>query len=109
MSEIFGVFGAATFVILVVAVVGLVPVVLYRERTPNWFLVAYGFLFVAAFATNFENLLLGDLLNLTEHYVGNLGAGLAFAVAAYTYRKRRIEGDDETESGSDPGLGVEGG
>lgn len=89
-------FGAATFVILVVAVIGLVPVVLYRERTANWFLYAYGFLFVAAFATNFESLLLPDLLNYTEHYVGNLGAGLAFAVAAYVYRKREIEDAEET-------------
>lgn len=96
MAEVFGVFGAATFVILVVAIVGLVPVVLYRDTTANWFLYAYGFLFVAAFTTNFENLLLPDLLNFTEHYVGNLGAGIAFAVAAYTYRKNRIGGDEET-------------
>jgi hypothetical protein len=94
MAGVFGVFGAASFVILVVAVVGLVPVALYRERTPNWFLLAYGFLLVAAFATNFEDLLLPDLLNLVEHYVGNLGAGVAFAAAAYLYRKNRIEGDD---------------
>lgn len=96
MSQVFGVFGAASLVILVVAVVGLVPVVLYRETTANWFLYAYGFLFVAAFATNFEDVLLPDLLNYTEHFVGNLGAGLAFAVAAYTYRKERIESDGES-------------
>jgi len=101
MTEIFGVFGPATFVILIVAIVGLVPVVIYRNRTDNWFLVAYGFLFVAAVATNFENLLLGNLLNLTEHFIGNLGAGLAFAVAAYVYRKNRIKGDAETGPGTD--------
>jgi hypothetical protein len=103
MAEILGVFGPATFVILVVAVVGLVPVVLYRDSTANWFLYAYGFLFVAAFATNFENLLLPDLLNYTEHFVGNLGAGLAFAVAAYVYRKENIEGDDEAPAGPEGG------
>jgi hypothetical protein len=100
MSQVFGVFGAASLVILVVAVVGLIPVVLYRKTTANWFLYAYGFLFVAAFATNFENLLLPDLLNYTEHFVGNLGAGIAFAVAAYVYRKNRIVTDGET--GADP-------
>jgi VanZ family protein len=90
---IFGVFGAQSLIILIVAVIGLVPVVLYYEKTPTWFVAAYGFLFVAAFATNFENALLPNVLNLTEHFVGNLGAGLAFAGAAYTYRKREIEGD----------------
>jgi len=108
MSEIFGVFGAASFVILIVAVVGLVPVVLYRKETANWFIYAYGFLFVAAFATNFENLLLPDLLNYTEHFVGNLGAGLAFAVAAYTYRKNHIEGDGESEADIEPQVEPEG-
>jgi hypothetical protein len=102
MAEVFGVFGAATFVVLIVAVIGVVPVVLYREKTANWFLYAYGFLLVAAFATNFENLLLPDLLNYTEHFVGNLGAGLAFAVAAYTYRKNNIEGGDESEADVEP-------
>jgi hypothetical protein len=100
MSQVFSVFGAATFVILVVAIIGLVPVVLYRETTANWFLYAYGFLVVAAFATNFENVLLPDLLNYTEHFVGNLGAGIAFAVAAYMYRKNQIVSDGET--GADP-------
>lgn len=109
MAEVFGVFGAASFVILVVAAVGAVPVFLYRKQTANWFLLAYGFLFVAAFATNFEDLLLPNLLNLAEHYVGNLGAGLAFAVAAYTYRKRRIEGDDEADSAPVPETSAEGG
>lgn len=96
MAEIFGVFGAATFVVLIVAVIGLVPAVIYRKSTDKWFLIAYGFLVVAAFATNFENLFLPQVLNLTEHFVGNLGAGVAFAVAAYVYRKNRIEGDDES-------------
>lgn len=98
MAEIFGVFGAQTFVVLIIAVIGLVPLLLYRTETPTWFMIAYGFLFVAAFATNFENLLLPDVLNLTEHYVGNLGAGLAFAVAAYTYRKRHITSAAEAEA-----------
>lgn len=92
MAEIFGVFGPQAFVVLVVALIGLVPVALYFEKTSRWFILPYVFLFVAAFATNFENLLLPDLLNLTEHFVGNLGAGIAFALAAYMYRKQSITG-----------------
>jgi hypothetical protein len=91
---VFGTFGAQTLVVLIIALVGLVPVVLYRQETPRWFIVAYGFLFVAAFATNFENLFLPTVLNLTEHFVGNLGAGVAFAVAAYVYRRDRINDAD---------------
>jgi len=94
LSTVFGTFGAQTLVVLIVALVGLVPVVLYRQETPRWFVVAYGFLFVAAFATNFENLFLPTVLNLTEHFVGNLGAGVAFAVAAYVYRQDHIDGTD---------------
>lgn len=84
-------------VILIVALVGIVPVVQYYKKTYRWFLYAYGFLFVAAFATNFENLFLPQVLNLTEHFVGNLGAGIAVGLAAYFYRKERITGDVEDE------------
>jgi hypothetical protein len=94
LPTVFGTFGAQTLVVLIIALVGLVPVVLYRQETPRWFIVAYGFLFVAAFATNFENLFLPTVLNLTEHFVGNLGAGVAFAVAAYVYRRDRINDAD---------------
>ncbi|AZH23892.1 hypothetical protein [Haloplanus aerogenes] len=95
MATVFGVFGAQSLVVLIVAVVGLIPVVLYYQKTPRWFVAAYGFLFVAAFATNFEDLFLPTALNLVEHFIGNLGAGIAFAVAAYAYRKKHIEGDDD--------------
>jgi len=93
LSTVFETFGAQTIVVLIIALIGLVPVVLYRQKTPRWFVLAYGFLFVAAFATNFENVLLPTALNLTEHFVGNLGAGVAFAVAAYTYRRKNIDTD----------------
>lgn len=93
MSTIIDTFGAQSTVVLVVALVGLIPVILYRQETPRWFVLAYGFLFVAAFATNFESVLLPTALNLTEHFVGNLGAGIAFAVAAYTYRRQNIDTD----------------
>ncbi|MFB6255957.1 MAG: hypothetical protein ABEH58_04390 [Haloplanus sp.] len=96
MATVFGVFDAASFVILVVAVLGTIPVALYRRKTPNWFIIAYGCLFVAAFATNFEDVFLGTLLNGVEHVVGNLGAGVAFVIAAYQYRKHRIKGTEGT-------------
>jgi hypothetical protein len=99
MTTIFGVFGPQSFVVLIVAIPGLIPAVLYRERTPTWFLAPYAFLFVAAFATNFENAFLPDVLNFTEHLVGNMGAGIAFALAAYLHRKRSVLGDD---AGTDP-------
>lgn len=95
MAQVFGAFGAQAFVVLIVAVIGLVPVALYFTKTPKWFLIPYAFLFVAAFATNFENVFLPDLLNFTEHLVGNMGAGLAFLAAAYMYRKQSITADGE--------------
>lgn len=94
---VFGVFGPQAFVVLIVAVIGLAPVVLYYSDTYRWFVYAYGFLFAAAFATNFENLFLPDLLNYTEHIVGNMGAGLAFAVAAYMYRKDEIVNETDPQ------------
>lgn len=93
MADVFGVFGPQAFVVLIVALIGLGPVVLYYSDTYRWFVFAYGFLLVAAFATNFENVFLPDLLNYTEHIVGNMGAGIAFAVAAYLYRKHHIIGE----------------
>jgi hypothetical protein len=105
MTEILGVFGAQAFVVLIVAVIGIVPVLLYRHKTPWWFLVPYGFLFVAAFATNFENLLLPDALNFTEHLLGNMGAGIAFAAAAYIHRRRSVLTEDsDGESGAQTGA-----
>ena len=107
MATVFGAIGAQTFVVLVIAAVGVVPVVLYRRETPTIFLVPYVFLAVAAFATNVENLVLPELLNLTEHYVGNLGAGLSFAAAAYLYRRRTIDDDEADAPGTPTGDGAD--
>lgn len=95
---IFGVFGAQTIVVLIVAIIGLIPIGLYHEKVSRWFLVAFAFLFSAAFATNFENLFLPELLNFSEHLVGNMGAGIAFAVAAYMYRRQSINTDNESQT-----------
>lgn len=97
MAEIAGM-DPQSLVILIVALVGLVPVLMYYQETPKWFVVAYGFLLVAAFTTNFENVLLPELLGFLEHSVGNLGAGVAFAVAAYVYRRDVIEADSDEEA-----------
>lgn len=89
------------FVVLIVAAIGLVPVALYYGKVSQLFVLPYGFLLFAAFATNFENLFLPDLLNFSEHLLGNMGAGIAFAVAAYMYRQRSIETDDDTQAGAE--------
>lgn len=75
-------------VVLIVALGGLVPVVLYLQETSPWFVIAYGFLVVGAITTNVENLLWHDLFNFIEHAVGNMGAGIAFAIAAYKQRQK---------------------
>lgn len=100
MSEVFGTFDPQAFVVLVVALIGVVPVALYYVQTPGWFVIAFGCLLVAAVATNIENVVLPDVLNFTEHIVGNMGAGIAFAVAAYMYRRETITSDDtEAQAG----------
>jgi hypothetical protein len=98
MITVFGVFDPQAFVVLIISVLGLVPVVLYSREISRWFVLPYVFLFAAAFTTNFENAFLPDLLNFTEHLVGNLGAGIGFALAAYMYRKQSISGEDGLEA-----------
>lgn len=93
MASFLGGLDPQSSVILAVAIIGAVPVILYRDTTYRWFLYAYCCLFVAAFATNFEYIFLPTVLNVTEHVVGNLGAGVLFALAAYKYRTERITGD----------------
>lgn len=96
MATIFGL-DPSSSVILAVAVIGIVPVVLYYKKTYRWFVYAYACMVVAAFATNFESLFLPNVLNLTEHVVGNLGTGIALALAAYLYRKEHILTDAEPD------------
>lgn len=93
MADVFGIFDPQALVVLVVALIGVIPAVLYRNKVDDWFLYTYGFLFVAALATNLEYLLLPEMLNVMEHVVGNMGAGIAFAASAYLYRQRNIVGE----------------
>lgn len=53
-------------------------------------------LIVGAISTNLEALILGNLLSVIEHGVGIMGAGLAFAAAAYLRRKNVLEGGEVT-------------
>ncbi len=84
-------------VVLTVAVAGLIPVLLYRSRLHALHEAAYGFLLLGAVATNVENLLWHDAVNLVEHGVGNMGAGLAVAALAVLHRRRRHQMDDREQ------------
>ncbi|WP_415379238.1 hypothetical protein [Halosimplex sp. TS25] len=72
----------------IIALLGTIPVAVQYRDQAKWFAVGYALLVVAALATNLENLFLGDLLNLAEHGIGLMGAGLAFLAAAYVHRQR---------------------
>jgi uncharacterized membrane protein len=100
MLQILNAFDPAALVILVVAVVGTVPIAVYYRDETRVFVLAYACLLVAAFATNVENLVLPEILNLTEHVVGLLGSGLLFAYAAYHRRKNVVTSDDTVEAGT---------
>jgi hypothetical protein len=86
-----GPFGTLEVVGLLVAVIGLIPVLSqYREET-RWFTVGYVLLVVGMVATNLEAVVLGDVLNFVEHGVGIGVAGLTFFLAAYLRRENRIK------------------
>ncbi|MFC7141159.1 hypothetical protein ACFQMA_15145 [Halosimplex aquaticum] len=91
MSGIFAALEPAKVALAVIAVLGIAPVVIqYRDRS-KWFAVGYGLLVAATLFTNLESLFLGGLLNLAEHAIGLMGAGIAFLVAALVHRRRLRE------------------
>jgi lipoprotein signal peptidase len=71
---------------LIVALLGVVPLVVHYRRRSKWFVVAYGFIVVGAVSTNAEDFLLGGAFNFLEHGVGLMAASIAFALAAYHRR-----------------------
>jgi len=75
-------------VILLVGLVGFILVAIYYKTLSNWLVIAYGFLLISAIMTNIENLFWYEVFNFIEHSVGNIGAGVTFAVAAYVHRQR---------------------
>lgn len=87
-------FEPAELVVLVVALVGLLPILTYYREETRWLTFAYGFLLIGAVATNLEAVVLPGVVNLGEHVLGVMGAGVAFAVAAYMHRRDQIETDD---------------
>lgn len=97
MLPLIDAFDPAALVILVVALVGLVPIAVYYREETRVFVLPYACLLIAAIATNAENVVLPNLLNLTEHVVGILGAGVTFAVAAYLRRRNVIQTDSRTD------------
>jgi hypothetical protein len=94
-------------VLPIIAVIGLAPVVLQYRSKSQWFVVGYALLIVATLVTNLENLVLGTVLNYTEHYLGLMGSGLAFLAAAYLRRKQILSEDDVSEG--DPDAVADGG
>lgn len=81
-------------VLILVALVGVVPVLLLRSSQSKWFMGGYLLLCAGALATNLEALALSDLLNVVEHGAGIAGAGVVFFVAAYK-RSLVAEGTEE--------------
>jgi len=76
-------------ILVVVALLGLIPVLMLNISKSKLFVAGYGMLVLGAVVTNVEHLLLGDALNLVEHAGGLMGSGVLFAAAAY-YRRRNI-------------------
>ncbi|WP_049916889.1 hypothetical protein [Halogeometricum pallidum] len=72
-------------VLILVALVGVVPVLLLRSSQSKWFMGGYLLLCAGALATNLEALAFGDLFNAVEHGAGIAASGIVFFIAA---RKR---------------------
>lgn len=82
-------------VVLLIGIAGLVPLVVYRSGLEWWVVVPYTFLLTGAILTNVEHLILPTVLNFLEHSIGNLGAGVTMAIAAYVGRNR-LNGDQRS-------------
>lgn len=87
---------------LLVVLCGIVPLTVHYRRRSKWFVLAYGFIVVGAVATNLEALFLEEFFNIVEHGVGLMGAGVAFAAAAYVRRRNVLLAEGgEAEGRSD--------
>lgn len=93
-------------VLPIIALIGLIPVLLYYRRSSRLFVVGYVLLILATVVTNVENLFLGTVLNYAEHYLGLMGSGLVFLLAAYVRRKQVLADDGD---GDGPEVGLEDG
>ena len=74
--------------VLLIAVGGIFPVLIFYRYASRLQLLAYGFFLLGAITTNIENLFWYDWFNLLEHSIANLGVGVTFAAIAYLNYKR---------------------
>ncbi|AAG19984.1 MULTISPECIES: hypothetical protein [Halobacterium] len=89
-----GAFGVLEVVGLIVAVLGLFPVVSQYKESTKLFTVGYLLLVVGMVATNLEAVVLPVVLNATEHVVGIGLAGVTFLFAAYQRRQGMTATED---------------
>lgn len=87
-------------VLVVIALLGLVPVLKLNTARSKLFTGGYLLLCLGAIATNLEAFVLGDVLNGVEHVAGLLGSGAVFLVAAYVRRRTVVHGESEDEEGA---------
>jgi hypothetical protein len=91
-------------ILVVIALLGLLPVLKLNTDRSTLFTGGYLLLCVGALATNVEAFVLGDVLNSVEHVGGLLGSGVVFFAAAYRRRRRHLsdadgtDGTDETDA-----------
>lgn len=85
-------FGVLELVGLLVAVVGLAPVLTQHKEVTKWFTAGYGLLVVGMVATNAEDVIFPVVLNFTEHVIGIGVAGVVFLYAAYHRRQHIAQG-----------------
>lgn len=105
MVDAFTLLDTKELILVLVAAIGLVPVLLHYREQSKWFAVGYGLLFVGAIATNVEVFAFEPFFDAIEHGVGLMGSGVAFLVAAYLRRQAVItDGEDDGAAGLVEGL-----
>ncbi|ESP88076.1 hypothetical protein [Candidatus Halobonum tyrrellensis] len=92
---------AKELVLVVVALLGLIPVVTQRTERSGLFTLGYVLLFFGAVATNVEHVVLGGVFGFLEHAVGIGAAGAVFLLAAYRRRQRILAGDERAVAAAD--------
>ncbi|WP_313694929.1 hypothetical protein [Halorarum halobium] len=101
---------AKELVLVIVALLGLIPVLTQRTEGSRLFAFGYVFLFFGAVFTNLEHLVLPGILGLLEHVVGMAFAGVLFLYAAYSRRQLILNGGElgEVEDDAEAGAGESG-
>ncbi|MDS0297150.1 hypothetical protein NDI76_00150 [Halogeometricum sp. S1BR25-6] len=81
-------------VLILIALVGIVPVLLLRSSQSKWFMGGYLLLCAGALATNLEALALSGLFNVVEHGAGIAASGIVFFIAARKRSQVLAEGEE---------------